>query len=107
MTQEELFEYRNKLISTLKANVCKITFKKTNGELREMICTNKIVYLPTTTKTQEELKKQKMKPRVENIYVVPTFDLNKKEFRSFRIENLLDIKILPEKEISQYVETTS
>lgn len=107
MTNEELFEYRTKLLTTLKGNVCKISFKKKSGELREMVCTNSIQYLPKTDKTEEQLKIQKMKPRVENMLVVPTFDLNKKEFRSFLIENLLDIKILNPEEIKNYVENSN
>lgn len=99
MTTEEFVEYRNKLLTTLKENVCKISFKKKTGELREMICTNRIDYLP-----EKPNQNAVNKPRVENIMVIPTFDLNKKEFRSFLIENLLDIKILDPKELGNYVE---
>lgn len=105
MTSEELFDYRNKLLTTLKTNICKILFKKTNGELREMFCTNRFDLIPKPVIAEDKVSKRK--PRVENISVISTYDLNKREFRSFRIENLLSIESLTEKEISQNAQNTN
>jgi hypothetical protein len=103
MTQEEFIEYRNKLIKTLKENICLISFTKTNGEIREMLCTNNSSYTPKKVM----LEGQVIKPRKENESVIPTFDLNKKEYRSFKIQNLLDIKILSQKEFENYGQATN
>lgn len=105
MTSEEFFDYRNKLLTKLKTNICKISFKKKNGEFREMICTNRYDVIPKPIITEDKVSKRK--PRVENVAVISTYDLNKREFRSFRIENLLAIESLTEEEISQNVQNTN
>lgn len=104
MTQEEFIEYRNNLIKTLKENICLVSFKKKDGDLRQMLCTNMLSYLPVKPIVEGSTPK---KPRVENMSVISTFDINKKEFRSFIITNMIDIKILNKEQIKEYAQTAA
>lgn len=68
-------------------NVVDITFKKINNEERKMTCTLKPEFLPP--KENKEPSK-----KAENEKVLPVWDLKQKAFRSFRIDSLIDYKIL-------------
>lgn len=71
----------------LRTNRCLISFTKKDGEQREMECTLDPALVPVFEKKTTRVKK-------ENTEVLAVWDLNKKEFRSFRINLLNSYKIL-------------
>ncbi len=75
------------LIKTLEENICVITFTKINGEKREMPCTLRAEIVPPTTIVEGK------EPKKKNPDVVSVWCLDKKEWRSFRFANLIDVKI--------------
>ena len=75
---------RNILLEALTNNMCTVTFIKVNGEKRVMPCTLKEDVIPKV-----EYKGTK-KP---NDAVVSVWCLDKKEWRSFRVDNVVDLQI--------------
>ena len=76
---------RNFLRSVLKDTEVNLTFQKTNGEIRVMRCTLKEGLVGSYEKKTERAKK-------ENSDVQPVFDLDKKEWRSFRWDSIKEIR---------------
>ncbi len=76
---------REEMISKLSENVHTVTFNKVNGEERVMQCTLKPDLLPPATKSDPITQK---KVRQVNEEVLPVFDVNKEQFRSFRVANV-------------------
>lgn len=73
---------RSEMIEQLQTGDCRVVFTKVNGEIRDMLCTLQEHNLP-------ELKsKPSDKNRQPNESIIRAFDLNKKEFRSFRVDNV-------------------
>jgi hypothetical protein len=70
---------RVSMIAKLKRNICLIRFTKANGEIREMKCTlsEKLIGKPINGT-----------PGGENKEVVQAYDLEKKNYRSFRMDSL-------------------
>ena len=77
---------RDILIENLRRNVCLVTFRKITGELREMRCT-----LDPTLMGQYEKKTDHKK--VANDAVLPVWDLDKNEFRSFRVDTVSKLEV--------------
>ena len=75
------------LIKLLQENTCVITFTKVNGEQREMPCTLKSDLVPPTPVVEGK------EPKKKNPDVVSVWCLDKKEWRSFRFANLINVKI--------------
>ena len=75
---------RNILLEALKKHECTVTFTKVNGETRVMPCTLKEDVIP-----KQESKSTK-KP---NESVVSVWCLDKQEWRSFRVNNVVDLEI--------------
>ena len=83
--QYEEFETSHKwLIGHLKYGPVTVKFKKSNGEEREMNCTLKegivVPYQPKTDNTKKQ-----------NLEVLPVWDIDKKEWRSFRYDSIISI----------------
>ena len=76
MTEELTREY---MIAELQKRVCRVIFKKVNGEERDMQCTLIEDVLPPMKGTE----------RQKNDNVIRAFDTLKGEFRSFRVENVV------------------
>ena len=76
MTEELTREY---MIGELQKRVCRVIFKKVNGEERDMQCTLIEDVLPPMKGTE----------RQKNEGVIRAYDTNKCEFRSFRVENVI------------------
>ena len=78
-------EYRTRgaMIQKLQEGNCRVIFKKVNGEERDMMCTLQESVLP---KLQSKPNDKKRQP---NETVIRAFDINKQEFRSFRVENVI------------------
>ena len=75
---------RDTLIKNLQKKSMRITFTKVNGEERVMDCTLQENIVPPTKYTD----------RKRNEEVLPVFDINKGEWRSFRIESITNIEVL-------------
>ena len=75
---------RDTLIKNLQKKTMRITFTKVNGEERVMDCTLQEHMLPPT----------KLSNRKENEEVLPVFDINKGEWRSFRMDSITNIEAL-------------
>ena len=81
---------RNILLEALTKHECTVTFTKVNGETRVMPCTLKEGVIPPPP--AEVASKSTIK-RHENQNVVSVWCLDKKEWRSFRVDNVVDLQI--------------
>jgi len=75
---------RDTLIKNLQMKAMRITFTKVNGEERVMDCSLQEHIIPPTNPNN----------RKENEEVLPVFDINKGEWRSFRIDSITNIEVL-------------
>ena len=75
---------RDILIKNLQKKTMRITFTKVNGEERVMDCTLQENIVPPTKYTD----------RKQNEEVLPVFDINKGEWRSFRLDSITNIEAL-------------
>ena len=75
---------RETLIKNLQKKAMRITFTKVNGEERIMDCTLQEHMIPQTEESN----------RKKNEEVLPVFDINKGEWRSFRLVSVTNIEIL-------------
>ena len=75
---------RETLIKNLQKQTMKITFTKVNGDERVMDCTLQEHIVPPTKYTD----------RKKNEEVLPVFDINKAEWRSFRLDSVTKIEVL-------------
>jgi hypothetical protein len=82
---------KDKLKNLLKENIVSISFTKTDGTDRTMLCTLKNNFLPAATETKESTKK-----KAENDNVVSVWDLEKNAFRSFRFNALKSYDLIEE-----------
>jgi hypothetical protein len=92
-------EKRQELDDMLHQHVCEVTFTKVNGELRTMPCTLKEELIPpapvhvTNTSNPVDFpvvkKEKKFNPDVMSVWC-----LDKKEWRSFRVANVTEVRVL-------------
>jgi hypothetical protein len=82
---KEQKEFRSWLEGLLKTNEVDLTFTKKDGTIREMKCSLKESLLPVYEK-----KTDKVKTKSEESLSV--FDLEKKEWRSFRFDSITSFK---------------
>ena len=75
---------RETLIKNLQQNAMRIIFTKVNGDERIMDCTLQEHIIPETSESN----------RKENEEVLPVFDINKGEWRSFRLDSVTNVEIL-------------
>ena len=75
---------KSDIISMLKTNVCDVRFTKVNGEERLMRCTLNEDRLPASVKSQLQQQDEES--------VVPVWDLDKKGWRSFRVDSVINIQ---------------
>lgn len=68
----------------LQKKAMRVTFTKINGEERIMDCTLQENLVPETNPDN----------RKENEEVLPVFDINKGEWRSFRMDSITNIEVL-------------
>jgi hypothetical protein len=80
------------LKTILRNHDCEVKFKKVDGSLRTMPCTLRSSMIPTQLDESKESKKVKK----ENPEVISVFCLDKQEWRSFRVDNVISVKLLPE-----------
>jgi hypothetical protein len=77
---------REYMIGELQQRVCRVIFKKVNGEERDMMCTLIEDVLPDAKKDDPISQK---KVRAINDEVIVAFDTLKGAYRSFRVENVI------------------
>ena len=75
---------RDELKSRLREGVCKVTFTKVDGDTRIMHCTLNESMMPELV-----VAEAKEKPRKENLDVVAAWDIEKKDWRSFRLDSIV------------------
>lgn len=80
---------RQEILNKLKQGIWSVTFTKVNGEIRTMPCTLKEELLPPARK--EDPASQK-KIRALNEAVIVAYCMDKREWRSFRVDNVTSIK---------------
>ena len=78
---------RDLIKNRLLAETCEVTFTKKDGTERVMLCTLKQELLPETESVKVEKATRPVSPDA-----LPVFDLEKKEWRSFRIDAVKAIK---------------
>ena len=71
------------MIAKLQEMECRVIFKKINGEERDMMCTLMESKLPKLKSKPDDKKRQ------PNESIVRAFDINKQEFRSFKVDNVI------------------
>jgi hypothetical protein len=82
---------REQLSELLHTSECMVEFTKVNGEVRSMPCTLKAELIPPApVKVLAEGEVSKVKK--ENPEVMSVWCLDKKEWRSFRIANVISAK---------------
>jgi hypothetical protein len=86
ITQQELHDL-------LVNNECVVTFTKVNGEKIEMPCTLKSDIVPPAPPPKVIAEGEIAKVKKSNPDVVNVWCLDKKEWRSFRFVNLIDVKV--------------
>lgn len=79
-------DLRETLIDLLKMKKLEVVFTKLSGEERIMNCTLIPELLPVESETTT--------PRKDSEKVIRCFDLDIKEFRSFRIHTIKSVKVL-------------
>jgi hypothetical protein len=85
MTVDEKNRY---LRTLLHEHDCEITFTKIDGTLRTMPCTLREAAMPLREATEFH------QTRVYKPETLSVFCLDKNEWRSFRVENVKDIRVL-------------
>lgn len=94
----DAIEYDNlydELLNVLRNNEVFIQFYKRDGSIRDMICTRSANYIEDnfsgrgrSTRTEEITIKDKFNR------LVRVFDMEKNDFRSFKLESVIDFKVL-------------
>lgn len=88
---------RTQLSDLLHSGECIVEFTKINGEVRSMPCTLNEALIPpapvheTNTDNPVDFPKPKKEKKV-NLDVMNVWCLDKKEWRSFRIANIISVK---------------
>ena len=78
---------KEELKKALLEGVMEVSFTKVDGSVRIMECTLSDEYIPAPTNKKQE--KRKKKP---NDAVLSVWDVNKDGWRSFRVENVFEVK---------------
>lgn len=80
---------RDEIVEKLRTGVYSVTFTKVNGEQRTMPCTLMESFLPPA-RAEDPITQKKV--RDINEKVIAAWCVDKKEFRSFRVENVTNIE---------------
>jgi hypothetical protein len=86
--QEEFQGAKSAYHTFLKGNVARIKFKKVNGDIRDMRCTLREDLLPPVTESATTKRQHDA-----NDEVVAVYDLDAEGWRSFRIDNVIEMEI--------------
>lgn len=80
---------KQQLKELLEQNVVSVTFRKKDGDERQMICTLK----PGVAGVYEK-KTDKERPKRDNDNLLAVWDLECDAFRSFRVDSVLDCTLV-------------
>lgn len=83
---------RTTLLEALHKGPCTVTFTKVNGEQRVMSCSLAANLLPTPPAPKPVAEGKEQVVRKESLETIRVFDLNKQEWRSFRVDGVTDFK---------------
>ena len=84
----------------LQVDILKVTFTKKDGTLRDMYCTLQNEFIPE----HKEYHIETVVKREKNMSVLSVFDVEKADWRSFRIDSIADFAIAREEELGFEVE---
>ena len=82
MTEELTREY---MISELQKRVCRVVFKKVNGEERDMVCTLREDAIPASSSDNNT----EPKTNGYSDTAIRVIDVNKGEWRAFRVDSVV------------------
>jgi len=82
---------KRQVIRALLKSHCEVTFTKVDGSIRTMPCTLKTESIPAE---RFPVLKEGSKPKKDNPETLSVWCLDKQSWRSFRIENLLSIRVI-------------
>ena len=77
------------LKQTLENGIHTVVFTKLNGEVRELYCTLDREELPVSDK---QLLTENEAPRKENDNSLSVWDLDKKAWRAFRLDSIIEVR---------------
>jgi hypothetical protein len=77
------------ILELLQQHDCEVTFRKVDGELRVMPCTLRPAALPTKPVTEST------KTKAPTPGVISVWSLDRKEWRSFRTNNVISVIPIP------------
>lgn len=86
MKKKSLESKRQGILDALNEGVVHLQFKKVNGDLRNMVGTRCFDRIPEDKHPKTEDKRE------QNETIVVLFDLEVNDWRSFRIENLVEYR---------------
>lgn len=92
---------RNTLLQVLSKGKCKITFNKIDNTVRTMVCTLKSDFLPGKYESYPE----KISRSGENLEILPVWDVEKGDWRSFRISKITMVMTIDETEGKKNTDT--
>ena len=87
---------REEMIDALKRDVCRVTFKKVNGDTRLMYCTLNHAFLPENDRMVNQAGFEPKKQVNEKVLAV--WDIDVKAWRSFRIDSVTHFDSNPNSE---------
>lgn len=73
------------ILELLHQTDCEVTFKKVDGDLRVMPCTLRTEALPERSLSENK------RTRESNPNVISVWSLDRREWRSFRVDNVVSI----------------
>lgn len=85
---------RKELTEALRSNVCEVTFTKVNGETRVMPCTLNPAIVPPAPEPKVLAEGEVAKVKKSNPETMSVWCMDKKEWRSFRVANVTDLKVI-------------
>lgn len=94
MEQVSIETKRNEISELLQSNICEVTFTKINGEQRVMPCTLKSDVVPPSPAPKILAEGEVAKVKKSNPETMSVWCIDKKEWRSFRIANVTEVKVL-------------
>ena len=83
---------RSAYINLLKENIVSVRFNKKDGVVRIMNCTLRNDIIPSEFNNADDSSSQK-KARIVNEDVLPVWDVDKKSWRSFRVNSVIDYDV--------------
>jgi len=94
---------RNYIKDMLQVDILKVTFTKKDGTLRDMYCTLQNEFIPE----HKDYYTETATKREKNLSVLSVFDVEKADWRSFRIDSIADFAIAREEDLEFEVEKAS